>query len=207
MTEPTTTLTDYAIAVAALVFAISLLQIGWVKQQVSVRLWATAFFFVAVAAALGGTCHGFVTQLGSSLTRMLWVAMIYSLSLASFFMLTGTIFSSVGSKMQRWFLLGAITKSALTGAALIQTPRFEIAAFDYGSAMVIVLILQLSTLTQPTQAASWIISGILVSGLAIGVLISGVTWSNFLNHNDLYHLVQLVGLSLLYRGTKQLRDH
>lgn len=207
ITEPTTTFTDYAIAVAAFIFAGSLLRIGGFNRQIAVRLWAAAFAWAAIAAALGGTCHGFALWLGG-LNSILWRLMLYALSLASLAMLAGTIFSSFSKKVRQWFLWAAIAKSAFTWAVLSHWPRFEVAAFDYGSAMVIVLVLQLRMLNQPTaHTAQWLIMGILVSGVAIGIQSSGFSISESFNHNDLYHLVQLIGLGLLYQGAKQLKDH
>lgn len=211
ITEPTTMLTDYAIAGAAFILAGFLFRAGWRNQQTSVSLWAAAFLFVAVAAALGGTCHGFVVELGSALNGVLWRIMIYAISLASFSMLVGTIVSSVSQRMRGWFFIGAVTKLVLTWINLMRLPRFGIAAIDYLTAMIIVLALQLCVLAGSPQlsanrAASWLIAGILVSGLAIGVLASGFTLSKSFNHNDLYHLIQLAGLGLLYQGAKQLKD-
>lgn len=213
ITEPTTTLTDYLIAVVASILAVFLLRLGWANRQISVGLWAVAFGCVAAAAALGGTCHGFVGWLGESLSDWLWQTMIYALSLASFTMLAGTIVGSVSPKRQRWLLLGTAVKSILVWIGLVQKPEFEIAAVDYLVSMAVVLVLQLYQLSaspllpsSSTQAAPWLIAGVLVSGLAIGFLGSGFTLSAFFNHNDLYHLVQLVGLGLLYQGAKQLKD-
>lgn len=207
ITEPTTTLTDYAIALISLTLAERLLRVGWQNQQISVCFWAVAFGFVTIAAALGGTCHGFVLMLEAALSKLLWQMMIYAISLASFCLLAGTIFSSISRRSQPWALLAVTTKSSLIWISLIQLPRFDTAALDYGSAMVIVLLLQLRTLAAaPTRAATWLIAGILVSGLAIVVLISGFELSENFNHNDLYHLVQIIGLGLLYQGAKQLKD-
>jgi hypothetical protein len=207
LSEPTTTLTDYAIAIVAAIFAVCLGRSGWSNQQLSVRLWSVAFAFVAMAAALGGSWHGFGLWLGTPLKQQLWQAMLYALSLASIAMLTGTIVSTVSPPLQRWLLLGAVGKSLLTWIELLRSPRFETAAIDYLVAMGMVLLLQLRSLSGlPTSSAAWLVAGILVSGLALGLLNSGLTLAPAFNQNDLYHLVQLVGLGLLYQGARQLKD-
>jgi hypothetical protein len=142
ITEPTTMLTDYAIAGTAFILAGFLLRAGWRNRQFSVFLWAAAFLFVAITAALGGTCHGFVMELSFAWNMLLWQIMLYAVSLASFSMLAGTILSTVPQRMQRWFLVGAVTKLALTWIHLSNQPRFSIAAMDYLMAMVIVFGLQ-----------------------------------------------------------------
>lgn len=207
LTEPITTLTDYAIAMVAFVLAGSLGRISWHKQQISVGLWAIAFICVAVAAALGGTCHGFLRVLDSVWLIRFWTGMIYLLSLASLAMLLGSILGGVPVQQQRWLLLATVAKSLLIWVILSRMPLFEIAVIDYGTSLMMVLLLQLrSLLVGPSDSASWLVAGIVVSGLAIGILASRLIVSPLLNANDLYHLVQLVGLGLLYQGAKRLRD-
>jgi hypothetical protein len=207
ITEPTTTLTDYAIAIVAFILTGFLLRVGWRRQQISVCLWAIAFGCVAIAAALGGTCHGFTLILGEPTSTNLWQIMIYTLSLASFAMLAGTFFSSVSKRWRPWALLAAMTKSAVVWISLIRLPEFEVVAIDYVAAMVIVLLLQFHALTDAsTGAARWLVAGILISGVAVAILGSGLTVAQFFNHTDCYHLVQLFGLGLLYQGAKQLKD-
>jgi hypothetical protein len=206
LSEPTTTLTDYIIAVVAFIFAGLLLRVGYRRQQ-SICWWAAAFVGVAVAAALGGTCHGFVYWLSRAWNARLWQIMMYALSFASVSMLVGTLFGCIPAKKRRWWLVGAIGKWVAVSVVLFQMPEFSWAAADYASAMAIVLVLQIKALVETsTQAAPWMIAGILVSGLAIGILSSGFTLSPSFNHNDLYHLVQLGGLGLLYQGAKHLHD-
>lgn len=209
ISEPTTTLTDYLIAVAAFIFAGLLLRRGY--SQKSVCWWAAAFAWVGLAAALGGTCHGFVLWLGNVWSARLWQIMVYALSFASVSMLVGTLYSCLPAKRRRFWLLVAFGKGIAIWTILLQMPQFNLAAADYISAMAIVLMLQthaFSTASSQTvsRAAVWMIAGILVSGLAIGILGSGFALSAAFNHNDLYHLVQLGGLALLYQGAKQLSD-
>ncbi len=225
MTEPTTTLTDYAISLTAFIFAGVLLHRGWVQRQTSISLWAIAFGFVALAAGLGGTCHGFVALLGHSLTQRFWIGMIYAITLASLALLWGTILSTMAPPWQRWGLLGALAKAGLIWFSLpalsLTFPSFNLAAWDYGLALAIALLLYgwgylasarpspdavaLNAEKHNAKAASWMIAGILISGLAIGVLSSQLSFKA-IHSADLYHLIQLGGLGLLFQGAKQLRD-
>nr|RNJ70630.1 MAG: hypothetical protein EDM05_01185 [Leptolyngbya sp. IPPAS B-1204] len=206
ITEPTTMLTDYVLAGIAFILAGFLARVGWRSQQRSVCFWAAAFLFVAIAAALGGSCHGLVVELGASLSMVLWQLMLYAVSLASLFMLVGTVWSRVSQRKQRWFLLAAIVKLAITWLHLLHQPHFTVVAVDYLISMLLVLALQVYGLASSPRSASWLTAGILVSGLAMAVLVSGATLFQVLNHNDLYHLIQLVGLGILFQGAKRLKD-
>jgi hypothetical protein len=207
ITEPMTALTDYAIALEALVFALSLYWIGRQRQHTSVQLWGVAFGMVAIAASLGGTCHGFVGFLGNTTIQILWRTMIYALSCASFFMLAATVISAIPRCLHRWVLLGVGVKSLIYLGWAAAQEKFGYIIADYLSAMVLVLLLQgISIYRRKTPSAGWIAAGILVSCVAVVVQASGVSLANLFNHNDLYHLVQMVALYLFYRGACLLKD-
>jgi len=202
MTEPITTITDYALAGVAFIFAGLLLGSGWQKQQVSVSCWGLAFGCVGLAAVLGGTCHGFFVQLGA-LGHDLWRVMIYSLSWASLMLLCGSIVGSLARPVCNWLLLAALTKSISLWISLGPQLDFTAVALDYMVSLGVVLLLQS---WRRSAAAVWLITGILTSGLALLLLHRQFTVAAF-KAADLYHLVQLVGLVLLYQGAKRLRDH
>ena len=55
-------------------------------------------------------------------------------------------------------------------------------------------------------AAPWIIAGVVVSFAGAGVEASGWDLLAYLNHNDVYHLLQAVGLYGFFRGGRLLQD-
>jgi hypothetical protein len=216
ITEPITTLTDYAIALESLIFGTVLLRRGAIRRQRSPQLWGAAFGSVAVAAGLGGTCHGFASALDEAIVIGLWQGMVYALSFASFFMLLAAIKSSLPTRYQRWGFWGVGVKSALFLGWTIQhysgDQVFSYGVADYLSSMLLVLALaivlglnyQLAIDTK--KAIGWIIAGVLASGIAIGLQRSDLAIAGLLNHNDFYHLVQMLALYLFFRGGSLLKD-
>lgn len=227
ITEPMTMLTDYVIAVESFTIVILLAQIllsQRQQQQTAMGWWLVAFGLVGVAAALGGTCHGFTAYLDNAVIRSLWTVMLFALSLASLCMLIATVITTLPRRLQRWFLMGATFKSCIYLAWATIHSHFVYAIVDYLSAMLVVLLLQgwallrvwrtyrqpnlrhtasSHNLIQTSKAAGWIVAGVLVSGLAVGVQGLQLTIAA-LNSNDLYHLVQVVALYLLYCGASNL---
>lgn len=207
LAEPITTLTDYGIALESLIFARMLWQQP--SRPLSFQGWVVAFLGVAMAALLGGTWHSIPDQWPDPLANILWQGIILSLGLASFGMLTGSVLSTVPQRWQMWARLAIFTKSLvyLIGASACQT--FDCAIADYGSAMLIVLLLHIKPALQPdlkrALSARWIIAGVLVSAIAIAVVASGFS-PGFLTHNDLYHLIQMVALYSFYRGVQLFGD-
>lgn len=52
----------------------------------------------------------------------------------------------------------------------------------------------------------WLKSGILVSGIGLLIQQSGWSLHEHFNHNDIYHLVQMLGIYCFYRGAECLHD-
>jgi hypothetical protein len=211
ITEPVTMLTDYAIAAETSYFSLLLFRIGHFRQQVSIQLWAAAFCCVAIAAGLGGTCHGFLLSLGNDTVVTLWHLMLYVLGFASCFMLLSNCKSVLPRRWQLWgwLLVGSKSSIYLSWMAVhpVTQNAFAYGVVDYLSAMLLVLILQIAAAFYPnSKGAIWIISGILISGVAIALQASGLTLSAHFNHNDLYHLVQMVALYGFYRGATLTKD-
>jgi hypothetical protein len=172
MTEPTTVLTDYLLAAAAILFGIRLWRAG-------VRTWGVAFFATAAAAILGGTYHGWPHL-------PLWKPTVYAIGIASLFLLAG-----LG---KAYAIFGAI-KFAVYAVWMFTHDDFQYVMIDYGLTLLIVAIAH--------PARRWVISSIAVSLIAAAVQQSGFTLHRHFNHNDLYHLIQIVALWLLHRGGVQ----
>ena len=216
ISEPITTLTDYAIALESLVLGSILLDRGIARGQLAPQLWGVAFGSVAVAAGLGGTCHGFVLELDNRIVRVLWQGMVYALSFASFFMLLAAIKSSLSARYQRWGFWGVGAKSAVflgwTISSYSADQVFSFGVADYLSSMLMVLALAIvpalsdQFAADTKKAMGWIMAGILTSALAIGLQRSDLAIADTLNHNDFYHLVQMFALYLFFRGGNLLKD-
>jgi hypothetical protein len=55
--------------------------------------------------------------------------------------------------------------------------------------------------------SGWILAGVAVSVGAALVQASGFALHRHFNHNDLYHVIQIAAMLLLYRGARELRDY
>ncbi len=82
---------------------------------------------------------------------------------------------------------------------------FATAVAQYGTAMSIVLVVNLVLSAKRRPGAWWIVVGVLVSFLGAGIQQAGFAPHPSFNHNDLYHVVQMAGLWCLYRGALRAR--
>jgi len=155
ISEPVTMLTDYAMALACFVFAARLARLIGPRTKVSVWFWCAAFVATGIAAAIGGSFHGFVTYLEPGTHRSLWNLTMGAIGAAGAFMAAGV------------------------HAAYIR---------------------------REDGTVRWLILGILVTIAGGIVQQSGIRRGEHFNHNDVYHLIQIVGLYFFFRCAQTVRD-
>jgi hypothetical protein len=178
MTEPVTTLTDYLLGAAAAGFGFRL----WQSKQPA---WGLAFAFTALASFLGGTFHGFALA-------WLWKPTVYAVGLASMFLLIGA---------KRSLTLFALVKFMVFATWMVWHEDFKYVILDYGLSMLIVAVLQAAAwLAGRAGSAPWIVGSICVSVAGAVVQQMEIGFHEHFNHNDLYHVIQIFALWLLYRG-------
>ena len=206
ITEPTTMITDYLLGLFTVILAVRLSKINE-GQENSIRLWGGALTATAIAAFLGGTSHGFALHFSDFANTAIWKATVYSIGLASFFMLSGTLFAAIANPLRK-LLLGLILLKFLVYAGwMVSHDEFKYVIFDYAPAMFGVVLLQLYAYSKwKHKSAVWLISGVLISFAAAGIQMSGFTIHQHFNHNDLYHVIQMGAIFLLYRGAGLLKD-
>jgi len=208
ITEPMTTATDYMITVAAFWFATRLLVPQANRALLSRWSWGVAFVFLGLGAFFGGTDHGFAAYLDQSWLNLLWMGALYSVGLAMFFVLVGTISGSVATRTWRLFFYAySVLICSAYAWWLIDHDDFVYAVLNNLSTFIIICILQVSALVRyKAESAKWILSGVAVSVLSAAIQRSGFDLHVHFNHNDLYHVVQIAGLYFFYRGASVMRD-
>jgi hypothetical protein len=137
-----------------------------------------AFAALALGAFLGGTWHSFFNN------AFLWKSTALAVGVASFAMLAGSAFAVLSGKPRTLVLAFALAK-----------------LFVYsGLAFAAVALLRLWKLNR------WILAGVAVSLAAALAQASGFAPHRRFNHNDLYHVIQIAAMALLYRGARRLED-
>jgi hypothetical protein len=172
--EPLTLATDYILTIAAAIFAARLWRMN--------RMWALAFLFTAAGSFFGGSYHGFVRSISSVNGVLLWKATVFSIGLASFFLLAGS---------HRKLLPFAVVKLVIYASWMITHNDFVWVIADYGITLLIVGIV---------VRTRWVLASIAFSVIAAIVQMSRFALHPRFNHNDLYHVIQLIALWLLYRA-------
>lgn len=207
LTEPATLLTDYGLGILCALFSRRLWKAGQVSTNTSVSCWAVGMGALAVASFAGGTVHGLSLVLGEIVLQGLWKGTAFAIGLASCCFLAGTMIALVAQPLRRWLIGLPILQLAGYGVWMVTHDEFRYVMYNYGMTLAVVLLVQIyQGVVRKAPSAGWIVAGILVSFLAALVQQSGLALHPSFNHNDLYHVVQMVGMVLLYRGAALLQD-
>jgi hypothetical protein len=181
--------TDYLLAGVSVWFALLLFRRGGSK------FWADAFGMLALTALAGGTYHGFP----QFYPGLLWGATELLAGLTSFLLVVATA-RATGYFPRTIFGL-ATAKLMLYLALIVSHEEFIWVVIDSGSALLFVAVLH----TIKRDAAwRWMVGGVALSAVAVGVQAAQLAPHPQFNHNDLFHVIQIAALWLLYRGARLL---
>lgn len=206
-TEPATMLSDYGLGALCALFGRRLWAAGQAPMRSSVRCWAGGMGALAAASFAGGTVHGWSPMLGEPVLSALWKGTAFAVGLAACSFFLGTLAATVESPFRRWWM--AMPCLQFAGYVVWMTTHndFRYVIYNYGATFAIILLVQVYCgLIRKARAAGWIIAGVLVTFLAALLQQSGIALHPSFNHNDLYHVVQMAGMTLLYRGAALLED-
>jgi fucose 4-O-acetylase-like acetyltransferase len=192
ISEPMTLLTDYVLGAVTAWLGFLL----WKQRDrhISRLFWCIAFAALALGALLGGTWHGFVRS------EPLWIATLVVVGIASCAMVVGSLFATLTGAPRNILLWLAAGKLLFYLNWLLERTDFRVVIIDSAIAFAMVLALHL------WRFNGWIVAGILVSVAAALVQASGFAPHPHFNHNDLYHVIQIAAMALLYRGARRLTD-
>ncbi|MBI1357458.1 MAG: hypothetical protein GC160_24215 [Acidobacteria bacterium] len=204
--EPMTTFTDFALAALGFYWGGKLLA-GRGRRVRAVRAWGLAFLALALGALLGGVTHGFGPGLGETARTGLWKATVFSIGAVSYWALTGMARTLLAGAAWKLVRAAALVKLLAYWAWMAGHDEFRYVILDYAPSLLLAAVAGLWLWRRRGRpAGAWIAAGVLVSFAGAGVQLSGFALHPQLNHNDLYHVIQMAGLYLLYRGAEGLED-
>lgn len=205
ISEPVTTLTDYALAGVC----------GWVGVQLlllreghfSRLLWAAAFLALGASAFLGGTHHGFAPLMGEIAAALLWKLTVLAIGMFSFGVVAGSVCATIRGPFRAALLTAIGVQLAVYSAWMLGHDEYRYVVFDTAAAMLTLVALHTyAAIGRRDRASYWILGGVALSAVAAAAQFFHVALHEYFNHNDLYHVIQIAAMTLFYRGGKLLRD-
>ena len=207
ITEPMTMITDYLMGALAFALAVRLLGDPSAGQHASGRLWAAAFVMTAVAAFVGGTYHGFIQWMPGVAGRAMWKATLAATGVGSACLLAAAVVAASTGPIRLALMAVVAAKLGFYLWTIATKDSFTLVIADYGLALVAVVLAAWLVRPSGLSTAAWW----LTAGVAVAVVAGAIQWARVaphahFNHNDLFHVVQMASLYLLYRGGLLLRD-
>lgn len=203
--EPMTLVTNYLLGAVCATLAIALNRAHG-GQQVR-GWWAAGFGMLSIAAFLGGTWHGFAPNLGWTLSSALWKATVYAVGLFNLSMLAGSVIAVTTARPRQILITLAALKFFVFAFWMATQDAFEFVVADSAGAMIGVAVLHAwSAVRLKDRGSLWVLGAVAVSAAAAGVHQANIAPHVYFDHNDLYHLIQVVAMFLFYLGGKMLHD-
>ena len=111
LSEPTTLVTDYVLAVFSMVFGIALLRL---RTHRGTLLWSIGFLSLAASGLTGGSFHGFRLMMSDATHRSLWNITCILIGASAGFMVSGAMTGPLSryGKNTRWHAAGLVVSIA-----------------------------------------------------------------------------------------------
>jgi hypothetical protein len=207
ISEPSTLITDYLLGMLTGFLSWRLFEQNRGQGELPVRLWALALAVTSAGSIAGGSYHGFQLAMAPETAAALWTVTTLLVGIASFLLLSAAILASHTRILRRLLIAAATIKLAVYTWWMIGHNEFHYVIYEYGSTLLIVLLLVASGRVDGDRGLRfYIIAGIVVSIVAAALQQSGIDFHRHFNHNDLQHVVQMIAVWLLYEGGRRLRD-
>ena len=198
--EPDVALTDYALAIEAALLAY------WTGRQPGLRGrlrrgFMLFFTSVGVAAAAGGTVHGFLPQEASAPHAILWRAALIAIGGAA--LAAWGIGASIQfpTTVARWIIAAAALEFGIYALFVaFVSQEFVVAIINYVPASVFLLTSFLILYARRRSRHLLIgATGLTLTFAASWVQQRGISlYALYLTHNALYHLIQALALVMIF---------
>jgi hypothetical protein len=207
LAEPMTAVTDYALATWSGWLGVRLARCARRRRCSSTGAWAGAFLFTACAALFGGTWHGLAPYLGDATKLILWLGTYVSIGAANFLLIAGVSLASSGPPLRTWQLAAALLKLIVLAGCIAAVQLLRYVACDVAVTLAVLVVFASRSRRRGTQCARFILGGVAITVAGGIVQRMALAPHPSFNHNDLFHVMQMGGLYLLYRGGLLLTDY
>jgi hypothetical protein len=197
--ESSVGITNWLLATVTLWLAWELLRRALRLKDRALGLWVGAFCAVAGSAALSGASQGFSASMETGTLVLASVAsLLFLLSTLRVYTYGRVLAVSAGL---------AVAKFALFAVWVAVNDDLRMVVYDAALTMLVIIVLTTwGAWARRNASATWILAGVLVSMLAALFEQGRVSIHPQFSHDDLYHVVQMGAMYLLYRGGLLLRE-
>jgi hypothetical protein len=201
MNAPDVTLTDFFIALICLYFAVRLVYVQAMHHDLR-KLFVGLFISTAVAAAAGGIFHGYFETSQTVWPKVLWKLTLLAIGCTAFYLWHIGFYFGLPQKSRRY--TGFFLQMGILGYAFYVgyiSQDFIVAIIAYLPAVLFLtgaLIVRFFKAKDSRFLIAILAMVLTIAAAAIQVLKIDLH-PQYFNHNAFYHVIQALGLYLLYR--------
>ena len=193
--EPMTMITDFLITIVASYCYFHL------KKNKASKYWRQAFIYLGLSALAGGAHHGFANLWSAELSFYSWKLTLLSIGGVSLNLAFEAIYRLKTKYSGVLRTLFTIKTFVYFGVILFFADQFLVVITEYLPNLIFLLFMSIYLFTKERmQTHFYIILGVVISLIAAGIQMSGFAIHEHFNHNDLYHVVQIIGLIFYYKS-------
>jgi len=207
ITEPMTVFTNVVLGLIAMWLAARLGYGSAAEGKGAGFALALALGATAVSAFLGAIAHGADPRADAAVRQRFWRLTLYATGVIGATTVASVAFFAVRGPARTAVLIVAGLKLLAYWVSVTRRPEFRLAAADNAGALAVLFVAAVYVGWRFASPASpWLVVGVLVS-LAGGVIqVRRIGVHRYFNHNDVYHVIQVIALFLFYRGGVLLVD-
>ena len=203
VTELTTAATDLILGVVSIVVLFQLLRMRE-HDEWKVKLWSSVFGLLALVSFLGSVAHGF--QMSDSTRYWLWQPLYTSLGIMVALFVVGAINDWRGKTLSRRLLIPAVVLGVgFYALTVVLGGEFLVFVVYEGAAMLAALVIYIRLSIKKQMPGSGMVAGAIglnIAAAAVQASSLSVTIILPLDHNGLFHMVQIAAIVMLGRGLR-----
>jgi hypothetical protein len=203
ITEPVTFVTDMMLAAESFLFG-HLLFRNYAKKYDKnyYQIWGLAFLCLGFGSLFGGLYHGFsLYTVSYYFIKNFWPITVIAIGLASYYMLL-TILSEFFYEQRKFLYPLAFLKFGLFIWLIAENDlQFQYVVLDYAPVMLFLLFINAYYFFK-TKGQSYLqmVIGVTISLLGSLIQVFHLGYSKNINHNDVYHIIEMFSLLVMYRA-------
>ena len=159
-----------------------------------------------VAAVLGGTSHGYAPVLDKQTHGIVWRLTYVTVGVANFCILYGAARAALPRHVLRGALALLLLRLLAVATALVLLAQLRHVIYDYTITLAGLIGLAAVRGGRGQPGAGWVMAGVAVSLAGALFQVGRIGQGRVFNHNDVFHVLQAIGIALYARGGRDLGD-
>lgn len=206
VTHPSNLITDYLLGAVCLVLALRLGRAALPRRSTPLTLWTIGYVTAAMAALAGGTYHGFYDQLEPTVAAVLWKVAVFALGLTSAALVSASATYAAPERHRIAWYIAIIAKFCIFAWWMSGHDAFRYVVADLAVSILAIIGLHYwRWYRSGDRLQLWIVAAMLIAVAGAVLQQWQISLHTHFDHNDLYHLVQIVAMIVLARTLLAMR--